>query len=76
MKFLLIGLICINFLQVFSLEKEKEREMAKRLLTLCKKSEGASEADFENLINERMPQSKEGTCMLACVYETAGIVFK
>lgn len=71
---LLVLIICINFLQVFSREKEKEREMALRLLTECKAKEGASDSEYDNLILEKLPETKEGSCMLACAYETVGLV--
>ena len=71
---LLVLIICINFLQVFSREKEKEREMVLRLLTECKAKEGASEAEYGNLVLEKLPETKEGSCMLACAYEKVGLV--
>lgn len=74
MRSLIVSLICLNILCVSGYLKEKEREMARHLLTECKVTEGGSDADYEKLVHEELPETKEGNCMIACAYETIGIV--
>lgn len=74
MKLFAIAIICINCLQVSARDKEKEREIVSRVLNECKVTEGASDAEYENLIHEQLPETKEGSCMLACAYEIVGLV--
>ena len=40
----------------------------------CKKSEGASDKDVEDVLNLIVPESKEGKCMCKCLQEQFGLV--
>jgi hypothetical protein len=67
-----ISLICA--LQVFALSKDKLHEAVTQLLTDCKEQEGGSTDDFEKLIHGEFAETNTGNCMIACCFETVGIV--
>lgn len=54
-----------------------EDEMKKMFITIatdCKGREGASDDDMANLAAKKPPTSPEGKCVLACIFETIGVV--
>lgn len=75
MKLLTIAIVCVFCVhQAIGRDKEKERELARKLLVDCKKIEGGSDEDFDKMVKEEFPNTKEGNCMMACAYEKLGIV--
>ncbi|EFA12066.1 general odorant-binding protein 19d [Tribolium castaneum] len=57
-----------------SLSEDEMRENARKLMTSCKDKVGASDADVEALKMHQMPESREGFCMLECVFDSAKIM--
>lgn len=51
MKLLIIGFVAFNFINLcLCISKEEGLEMAKTLLSECKKEEGGSDEDYKTLI--------------------------
>lgn len=47
-----------------------------KLAENCVAQEGAEEEDLEILLTRKIPNSKAGACIPACLFETFGIVSK
>lgn len=47
-----------------------------KLAENCVAQEGAESEDLEILFTQKIPSSKAGTCIPACLFETLGIVSK
>lgn len=60
--------------QVLAISKEKSREFLKQILLDCKEQEGGSDKDLEDLLLEKISFTRESNCMIACSFETIGIV--
>lgn len=75
MKTLTVAIIfCSAFLYVSALRRENQKEMTRALLVECKTTEGGTDEDFVNLTNGEEPPTAAGVCMIACAYETVGLV--
>lgn len=74
MNLLLVAVFFGSVSMVLSLEKEKVREIARQLLVECQNQEGASNEDLEKIVQEELPGTVEGNCMMACAYELVEIV--
>lgn len=66
-------LVIVSF-QVQAISREREREILRQLLMDCKDKEGGSDSDLERMAHEQLPETREGSCMIACTYEIVGIV--
>lgn len=76
MNILLFCFLISSLATVHSLEKEKVREIARQLLVECQTQEGASNEDLEKIVQEELPGTAAGNCMMACAYELVEIVSK
>lgn len=47
-----------------------------KLAENCVAQEGAEDEDLQLLLTREIPTSKAGACILACLFETLGIVSK
>lgn len=59
---------------VSAIDKEEAKEMFRNMSQECKEKEGAGDADVEMMINEKYPETNEGKCLMACMYEQFGVV--
>jgi PBP/GOBP family len=74
MKLLLAAVLSFTLSQVTGFEKETEREMARHLLSECQRLESGTDDDLNKLMNEEIPSTDTGKCILACGYEKLGFV--
>lgn len=72
MKFFIVlcGLLSVSV----ALDNQKHVEMAKATLAACQAQEGGTQADSDDLLKGKLPDSRVASCMLACVHEKVGVV--
>lgn len=57
-------------------DKEEMKGVARQMMQECKIAEKASDEDVECILNEKIPKSHEGKCVIACSQENSGIIDK
>ena len=68
MKFFLQFFIAISSLSmILAISKEEAEFLAKKLAQKCKNSENASDADIETLVKEKVADTPESKCVVACL---------
>lgn len=73
MKFFLQFFIAFSSLSMLlALSKEEAEKIAKKLAQKCKNSENASDADIETLVKEKVANSPESKCVVACLLGKMG----
>nr|AZK90215.1 odorant binding protein 11 [Holotrichia oblita] len=55
-------------------DKEKLREAAKTIMYDCKDKVSASDADVQSLLDKTLPTTKEGACLLECIFTTSKVM--
>lgn len=68
-------LICgFNFQNKKAYTPEEKLELEKKVFTVCKDKEKATDDDVKVLVDRLVPTTTTGKCLLACVHETIGLV--
>ena len=75
MKFIL-SLLILAAVTFYSQAKTREEMKARwqALAAECQKTSEASDDDLEKIITHVKPETHEGKCMIACIFETMGVV--
>lgn len=68
--FFIIGFVAVSVNAV----SEDMKETARGLAEDCVKETKASKADMESMINQELPKSPEGKCLMACMMTQFGVV--
>lgn len=71
---ILLLLEIIFIVQTSSMTPEEEHEVIHGVMESCRDKESGSESDMKVLEKMGVPDTKEGKCILACIFETVGIV--
>lgn len=73
---ILLSILIVAAVTLHSQAKTREEMKAKwqTLAAECQKSSGASDDDLEKIITHVKPETHEGKCMIACIFETMGVV--
>ncbi|CAG9811310.1 unnamed protein product [Chironomus riparius] len=73
---ILLSILIVAAVTLSSQAKTREEMKAKwqALAAECQKSSGASDDDLEKIITHVKPETHEGKCMIACIFETMGVV--
>lgn len=73
---LIFSILIVAVAVLFSQAKTREEMKAKwiELATECQKTSGASDTELEKIIMHTKPETHEGKCMIACIFETIGVV--
>lgn len=66
--------ITLCFCEEYSFDFSDEKELIDGILTVCQSKEMGTKEDSDLIMTMKVPSSKEGKCMVACVLESAGIV--
>lgn len=69
--FLIIGTIAVGLVKC---DAEEDLEMMKGLADECKKKEGATDQDIQDMVDKKIPNTTAGKCMMNCLQEQFGIV--